>query len=92
MIFSGLARDGASAEATGAVFLLVDGRPFPAMNGRPPRSLRWNQPHPYAVRATFYRAIPLSEIGRGRHTVALAIMTGRRDAWLGAPAASSFTL
>jgi len=79
----GTAYDHRALKPPGGVFVAVDGRLFPAITtdvGKTPGFERMLSLPEYR-RSAFWRDIPVAEIGRGRHTLSLIVMTHDRRSY-----------
>ncbi len=74
----GWATDGAVTKPAGGVFVMIDGKLFPAVYGLPADSGSGAGSCPDCV---FTRLIPIAEIGPGSHTVSIVVLTRDRDAY-----------
>jgi len=76
--FSGWAADPSAKAPSGGVWVEIDGRLYPAVDGveRPDAELALGDPR--FRRAGYYRRIPMSEVGWGPHQFSLIILTHDR--------------
>lgn len=87
---SGHATDPRASSAAGAVFVVVDGKGFPAVYGQARPVLIAGRAEP--IDTFFQREIPVEEVGRGAHRVEIVVLTHDRSAMYRPAAPATFTL
>lgn len=69
----------ASEGEVGGVYVVVDGRPFPAFYGRTKKSMADRLGFPTYERTGFERSIPVSEIESGSHRLSIVTVTSDKQ-------------
>lgn len=79
-VFSGWAVDTAGGSAAGGVYLVLDGKEYPAYYGIERTDIAAAQHNDRMVSCGFQRLIPAKNLASGRHAVALRILSADRRA------------
>lgn len=72
---AGRVKTSASQGEIGGVYVIVDGRPFPAFYGRTKKGMADRLGLPTYERMGFERSIPISELGSGSHRLSIITVT-----------------
>jgi hypothetical protein len=72
---AGWAVDGGAGDVAGGVYVVIDGKPFPAFYGTKKEAVAERFDNPAYEHSGFERAIPISEIGPGKHRLSVIIVT-----------------
>ena len=85
LCFSGWAVDAAAQDRVGGVWLDIDGRLFPAVDGVENRSPERRAGNPRYRYSGFYREIPRSELEVGTHQLSMVVLTHDRKGYFRTP-------
>jgi hypothetical protein len=72
---SGWAVDAEAQDTAGGVYVVIDGKPYPAFYGTEKKQVAERFDEPEYRYSGFWRAIPVSEVGRGVHELSLIVVT-----------------
>ncbi len=70
-----MGRDAEAEDTAGGVYVVIDGKPFPAFYGMSRKEVAERLGAPVYEYSGFERAIPISELGPGVHELSIIVVT-----------------
>lgn len=92
LLIKGWAIDQQTHQRAGAVYLEIDGQLYPSYYGLPRADLVERFQRPEYGNAGFQAAIPLSDLGKGRHTISIKILSTNRNGYYSSPGEVTFEI